>query len=104
MPDNYVKWHETIKTFYTTSQASSEIQTPLATLKVSAEHITEMNKTITEMEHLRAAYLREKGESQDATNLKDNAFAALDDWMREFKAVAKIALEEHSQLLEALRI
>lgn len=46
--------------------------------------------------------LREKGESQDATKLKDTAFIELDDWMSEFYVVAKIALEDNPQLLESL--
>lgn len=46
--------------------------------------------------------MKEKGESQDATKLKDTAFGELDDWMREFYAVAKIALEDNPQLLESL--
>jgi hypothetical protein len=57
---------------------------------------------ITNVEIARSAYLREKGESQDATQLKDKAFANLDDWMSEFYAVAKIALEDSPQLLESL--
>ena len=47
-------------------------------------------------------YLKEKGESQDATKIKDEVFAKLDDWMSEFYAVAKIALEDNPQLLESL--
>ena len=46
--------------------------------------------------------MKEKGESQDATKLKDTAFGELDDWMRDFYAVAKIALEDNPQLLESL--
>ncbi len=49
-------------------------------------------------------YLREVGESQDATKQKDAAFAEIDDWMRDFYAVARIALEDHPQLLETLGI
>ena len=57
---------------------------------------------INELETARAVYLRELGESQEATRTKDAAFAKIDDWMGEFYAVAKIALEEKPQLLEAL--
>jgi len=46
--------------------------------------------------------LREVGESQDATKIKDAAFVKMDDWMSEFYAVAKIALEDNPQLLESL--
>ncbi len=54
------------------------------------------------MDTARAVYLKEKGESQDATKIKDAAIAKLDDWMSEFYAVAKIGLEDNPQLLEVL--
>lgn len=44
----------------------------------------------------------EKGESQDATKKKDEAFRVLTDWVRTCYAVAKIALREDKQLLESL--
>ncbi|NLT49572.1 MAG: hypothetical protein GXX85_01480, partial [Ignavibacteria bacterium] len=42
------------------------------------------------------------GESEDATKEKDAAFAKMDKWMSDFYAVARIALEDKPQLLEAL--
>ena len=57
---------------------------------------------ITELESARAEYLKEVGESQDATKAKNAAFAKMDDWMSEFYAVARIGLEENPQLIEAL--
>lgn len=50
----------------------------------------------------RANSLREVGESKNATKARDAAMAAMQDWMTEFYAVARIALEEQPQLLEAL--
>ena len=55
-----------------------------------------------ELRTLRDAYNKEKGESQDATKAKDAAFAKIADWMREFYAVAKIALDDRPQLLESI--
>jgi len=46
--------------------------------------------------------LRELGESQDATQTKDKALAAISIWMRDFYDVAKIALDDSPQLLEVL--
>lgn len=57
---------------------------------------------ISNLEAARADYLRGKGESQDSTKIKDAAFVKIDDWMSEFYAVAKIALEDNPQLLESL--
>ena len=98
----YVKWLETVKKFYIVATSNTEVQGKLARLKITPEEITATNTKVTELEKARAEYLREKGESQDATKAKDAAFAKIDDWMSEFYAVAKIGLEEKPQLLEAL--
>ena len=102
MPVAYVKWLETVRKFYKISIADTEIQTKLSRLKITTDDLNAANALIPEVETLRAAYLKEKGESQDATTIKDTAFANLDDWMSEFYAVAKIAMEDNPQLLEAL--
>jgi len=102
MPVAYVKWLETVRKFYNTSIADTEIQTKLSRLKISIDDLNTAKALIPEVETLRAKYLKEKGESQDATTVKDTAFAKLDDWMSEFYAVAKIAMEDNPQLLEAL--
>jgi len=95
---------ETIKTFYNGLQADSTLLGQLAILKVTPEDVTATLALITETEAARAAYLIEVGESQDATKNKDAAFAQIDLWMRDFYAVAKIALEDHPQLLEAVSL
>jgi len=104
LPKAYIKWVETMKLFYSGVQADTNIQTKLATLKVSTEDITSTVAAITAMENARTLYLKEIGESQDATKTKDAAFAKIDDWMRDFYAVAKIAMEDNPQLLESLGI
>ena len=104
MPRAYVSWLEIVKKFYTEMLADTELQTKIARLKVTADDLTAANALLSEMESARSKYLIEKGESQDATNIKDSAFAELDDWMSEFYAVAKIALEDNIQLLEALGV
>ena len=42
---------------------------------------------------MRAAYLKEKGEAQDATQLKLAAFDKLNDWMAEFYAELPITIK-----------
>lgn len=102
LSQTYIKWLENVKKFYAVATVDTAIQTKLATLKVSAEDLTAANTAVTELESARATYLREKGESQDATKAKDAAMSQLEDWMVEFYAVARIALEDNPQLLEAL--
>ncbi len=104
VPKAYVRWLEIVKKFYSEMLSDTELQTKLSRLKVTADDLTAANALLTELEAARADYLREKGESQDATEQKDGAFAELDDWMSEFYAVARIALEDNLQLLESLGV
>ena len=101
LPTAYLSWMETLNTFYQEAQ-NPELQKRMARLKITPEEVNKGAALITETETARAEYLREKGESQDATKQKDQTFAQLDEWMREFFDVAKIALEDNPQLLESL--
>lgn len=102
MPRTYIKWLEAAKKFYSVATTDIDIQTKLARLAISTDSLTAANTLITELEAARAEYLKEVGESQDATKAKDAAFTKMDDWMSEFYAVARIGLEDNPQLLEAL--
>jgi hypothetical protein len=102
MPRTYIKWLEAAKKFYSVATTDTDIQTKLSRLAITADSLTAANTLITELEAARAEYLKEVGESQDATKAKDAAFAKMDDWMSEFYAVARIGLEDNPQLLEAL--
>jgi hypothetical protein len=104
IPRAYVRWLETVKKFYSEVLSDNEVQTKLSRLKLTAEDLNAANTLISELEAARSEYLKEKGESQDSTKQKDAAFATLDDWMSEFYAVARIALEDNLQLLEALGV
>ena len=102
MQRTYIKWLESVKKFYSVSTTDTDIQSKLARLAITPEQLTAANTLLSELEAARGEYLKEKGESQDATKAKDAAFAKIDDWMSEFYAVAKIGLEDKPQLLEAL--
>lgn len=79
-----------------------EIQQGLTRVRVSVEELNAANALIPELEAARSRYIQERGESQNAAKLKDAAFSQIDDWMSEFYAIAKIALEESPQLAESL--
>ena len=104
LPKAYINWVETMRTFYKGVEADKTLQTQLATLKITTESITQALNNIVALENARAIYLKEIGESQDSTKIKDSAFAKIDKWMIDFKAVAKIAMEDNPQLLESLGI
>lgn len=67
MPRTYIKWLEAVKKFYSVASTDIDIQSKLARLKISADDITAANTLISDLETAIAVYLKEKGESQDAT-------------------------------------
>lgn len=48
--------------------------------------------------------LQRIGEAQDATEKRDEVLKEIDDWMKDFKAAARLALKDHPQWLEILGI
>jgi len=98
----YLSWMDSVKTFYKAALSNEEILSSLQVLKVSAEELQSGQGFISDVEKLRNEYLNEKGESQEATKIKDEALKQLDKWMRNFYAVASIALEDNPQLIESL--
>lgn len=102
MPRRQAELLSTIEVFYTTLQQSENLKTPLNRLKITDEHITSQLAQFTQTNASYSDYVREKGENQDATKHKEEAIKALEEWMREFYSIAKIALEDHPQLLESV--
>ena len=102
LPTSYIKWLEVVKKFYSVAIGNTAIETKLLRLKVTSTDLANAVAEIAALTSARAEYLREKGESQNSTKSKDKAFGEIDDWMSEFYAVAKIALEDKPQLLESL--
>jgi rRNA-processing protein FCF1 len=102
MARTYASWYADVSKFYSVATSDTEIQSKLARLNVPVAELTTGHTLISEVNAKRSSYLKEKGESQDATKAKDAAFAKMDDWMSEFYAVARIGLADNLQLLEAL--
>lgn len=100
----YVQWMKGLEKFYDVTLTSAEVQSELAKLNLTVEKLTANKLKLAELKAARTFYLQEEGESQQATKVKDAAIAALSDWMIDYKAVAKIALEDKPQLLESMGI
>ena len=102
MPNAFANWLEMVYKFYSVSSTDTAIQSQLARLKVTLQDLTAAQALFNDLVSARAEYLREMGESQEATKAKDAAIARIDNWMRDFYAVARIALDDKPQLLESL--
>jgi hypothetical protein len=103
IPAAYLNWLEFVRKLYQELVQNTELQAKVAPLKLTKEKIVEATNLISLVESSRADYIRELGESQQSKVQKDHAFAQLETWMREFYAVAKIALEDKEGLLKAIR-
>jgi hypothetical protein len=101
-PKNYVKWTGKVKKFYSEVDSDPEIQNKLATLKINAEDISDGLAKIEDLEITYAELMSETGDKQALTKAKNKAFVLLQDWMSKFYVLARLALEDQPQLLEAL--
>lgn len=96
------KFLEETRAFYQLLDTTEKLLTPLKQLKITEQEIKKQLQLLTEVEQAYTDYQKEKGESQQATKDKNDAFDALDKWVTRFFKVAKIALEDSPQLLESL--
>lgn len=102
MPKAHVKWQENVSKFYEVLSESKALQEKLKRMKITTEVITDTQSQLARMKKARSLYLNEIGESQAATETKDNALSEIEDWMSDFYAIAEIALEDKPQLMESL--
>jgi len=58
-----------------------------------------MIAAISDLRHQR---MQEKGEAEEATSSRNASIKALKVWMNDFRYVARMALRDNPQLLEAL--
>ncbi len=103
-PQAFNLWYEQARHFYTALLSDTDAQTQLARYKITPEALQAAQSQVEQAFALNSAQEREKGEAQDATRQRDAAIEALSEWLSEFRVVARIALEDTPQLLEALNM
>lgn len=100
----YAGWLKQAGIFYTNALADEETKTALAKFGIDEAKLTAGKAAVQEVADKQAAQFKEKGEAQAATAARDEALEGLLDWMSDFVAIARIALENDPQLLEMLGI
>lgn len=103
-PKAYAPWYEQARHFYTAVLADTEAQTQLTQFRVTLEALQAAQAQVEQTMTLKTTQEKEKGEAQDATQQRDAAIAAIEAWLADFKVVARIALADQPQLLEALNL
>lgn len=102
MPLRTLSALEEIEILYTELDKDENYKKEVLKLKITQEQITEQLAKLAEAKNAYAKYTTEKGESQQATKDKTQAFGFFEKWVRDFYTIAKIALEDKPQLLESL--
>lgn len=97
-------WLRDAKILYTNLLNSPEALDVMGRYGYTFEKLNSEFQDVSEVERLHSKHLSEMGNAQQSTVERDEAFDALCKWYSNFRAIARIALYEKPQLLEALGI
>jgi len=97
-------WLKQAKTFYANAIGSPDVITAVGRFGVTAKKLKAAQSLVNDVETKLSAQLKEKGEAQNSTQARDEAFDTLQGWMSDFVGIARIALETKPQYLEMLGI
>ena len=88
--------------FYKNLLESAEMLATMAMYNITDLMLIATRDAVVQVAVFNGDQEREKSEAQKATKTRDAALDALDVWYNEFRALARIALEDDPQRLEAL--
>ena len=97
-------WLLQAKQFYTNALGDPEVMNALGQYGMTSAKLEAAQAQMQAVEAADLAQEKEKGEAQSATKMRDGAIDVLDDWLDDFVAIARVALEEDPQLLETMGI
>ena len=97
-------WLLQAKQFYTNALGDPEVINALGQYGITSAKLEAAQAQMQAVEAADLTQEKEKGEAQSATKMRDGAIDALDDWLDDFVAIARVALEEDPQLLETMGI
>ena len=102
--ETFSGWLKQAKALYTNALNTPAVLEALAQFGITKKNLSGAKAQVFDVEAKLNAQFKEKGEAQAATQLRDEAFDDLQDWMSDFIAIARIAMEDQSQYLEMLGI
>lgn len=103
-PQTFTPWYNQARHFYTALLSDADAQSAMSRFNVTLESIQAGANQVEQALSLKEQQEQEKGEAQQATKDRDEAIRALDEWLSDFRVVARIALADSPQLLEALNL
>lgn len=97
-------WLEQARAFYSNLLGDPAFLTAMAEYGYTNEKLQQESALIDQVVAKHLQQKKEIGETQEATEIRNNALDKLADWISDFRAVAKVALEDNPQQLEKLGI
>jgi hypothetical protein len=103
-PRSLSGWLRSGRILYTNILETPEALKAVNDLGITFQRLQEGLKNIEKIEDLHVKQLGEKSAAQQATKERDKTFDELCDWYSDFRAIARVALYDNPQLLEAMGI
>ncbi|HJZ49880.1 MAG TPA: hypothetical protein VKE41_22045 [Roseiflexaceae bacterium] len=97
-------WLAQAQQFYANLLAAQTLVASLEAYGVTREQLRETQQAVVAVETALVAQQTTKDAAQQATQARDAAMQALNRWMRDFVAIARVALASQPQLLEKLGV
>ena len=101
---SFTGWLDQALRFYAAALSDPEIISALGRFLITQEQLEEGQALVQQAAALDQAQECEKAEAQQATRDRDAAIDVLNEWLAVFRQVARIALANEPQLLEALQL
>jgi hypothetical protein len=102
--ESFSGWLLDANQFYNNTLSNDSILKTLAEYGITPAKLESGKAEVQALAAANSTQEKEKGEAQEATQKRDAALDALSDWISDFVAIARIALEPEAQLLESLGI
>lgn len=97
-------WLAQANQFYTNALANPAVLEGLGNFGITQKKLQAGLAEVNAVETSNLTQEKEKGDAQAATQTRDKALDALQEWLSDYLAIAKVALEDNPQLLEALGV
>ncbi|MFT5466286.1 MAG: hypothetical protein ACI8UO_001384 [Verrucomicrobiales bacterium] len=98
------EWLTQAKQFYQNARSTPALLAAFAKFGQDQPSLENGQTLVKAVADARDLQKKETGEAQDATEKRDAALEDLDEWMSDFLTIAKLALQDQPQLLEALGV
>jgi hypothetical protein len=103
-PRSFSGWIHSARIFYTNLLKLPSAIEIMSDFGYTEERLRKELQDVENVEEVHVKQLKGKSAAQQATKIRDEAFDKLCNWYSDFRAVARIALYNEPQLLEALGI